>query len=102
MRSIESFVCLLVFGYLCSSIFEFVDMRISFIARRAMIPPRRGIDHSFIVVHMTVMFSLKYSAYTSHKQIVTSETGHTKKRYREEKVLIDWNNSMTKDNPNHK
>jgi uncharacterized protein YggT (Ycf19 family) len=46
-------------------------MRVASIARRAMIPPRRGIDHSFIVSYMTVMFNPKHFGKIYHKQVVT-------------------------------
>jgi hypothetical protein len=41
------FVCLSLLGY-CFGALSVVNMQFSSIARRAMIPPRHGIDHSFI------------------------------------------------------
>jgi hypothetical protein len=86
--STESFVCMFVFLWLCFRLAESVNMRVLSIARRAMIPPRRGIDHSFIVFHMTVMFNLKYSAYTFESKQSNFKQG-TRKKTSGRKRLID-------------
>jgi hypothetical protein len=73
MGEIGGVFCLFVSGMvvICFLLFGSVDMRVSSMASRATIPPRRGIDHSFTFSYMKVMFNPKYFTKPSHKQVVT-------------------------------